>query len=117
MVREAYRQAFGRQHTATYGRPAGWLLLTSAIEKVFFPAALLIMMLVGNWEAFWVTLAFESLVGMIALVTVTKGQRVQYFFKGLAVVPVRYALLASEVVTLGRFAIDLWVTRNRKWRK
>ena len=117
VVREAYRQAFGRQHTAIYGRPAGWLLLTSAIEKVFFPTALLIMMLVGNWEAFWVTLAFESLIGMIALVTVTKGHRVQYFFKGLAVVPVRYALLASEVVTLGRFAIDLWVTRNRKWRK
>jgi hypothetical protein len=117
VVREAYRQAFGRRHTAIYGRPAGWLLLTSAIEKVFFPTALLIMMLVGNWEAFWVTLAFESLIGMIALVTVTKGHRVQYFFKGLAVVPVRYALLASEVVTLGRFAIDLWVTRNRKWRK
>ena len=117
VVREAYRQAFGRQHTATYGRPVGWLLLTSVVEKVFFPTALLIMMLVGNWEAFWVTLAFESLIGVIALVTVTKGQRVQYFFKGLAVIPVRYALLASEVVTLGRFAIDLWVTRNRKWRK
>jgi len=117
MVREAYRQAFGRQHTAVYGRPVGWLLMTSAVEKVFFPTALLIMMLVGNWEAFWVSLAFESLIGMIALVTVTKGHRVQYFFKGLAVVPVRYALLASELVTLGRFAIDLWVTRNRKWRK
>jgi hypothetical protein len=91
--------------------------MTSAIEKVFFPTVLLSMMLVGNWEAFWVTIAAETAIALTALVIVTKGQRVEYFFKGLAVVPIRYGLLASELVTLGRFAIDLWVTRNRKWRK
>jgi hypothetical protein len=42
---------------------------------------------------------------------------VQYFFKGLAVLPLRYLLIASELVTLGRFTTDLWLTRNRKWRK
>ncbi|HXW08888.1 MAG TPA: glycosyltransferase [Vicinamibacterales bacterium] len=117
IVREAYRQAFGRQHTLEYGRPAGWLLMTSAIEKVFFPTVLLTMILVRNWEGFWVTIAAETAISLTALVVVTKGERLQYFFKGLAVVPIRYALLASELVTLGRFAIDLWVTRNRKWRK
>lgn len=117
IVREPYRQAFGRRHTLTHGRPAGWLLLTGAIEKVFFPTVLVIMLLLRSWEGFWLTIAFESLISLTALVLVTKGQRLEYLVKGLAIIPMRYALLLSELVTLGRFAVDLWVTRNRKWRK
>ena len=117
VVREPYRQAFGRQHTLTYGRPAGWLLFTGAIEKVFFPTVLLMMLILRNWEGFWLTVACESVISPAALVIVTKGQRLEYLLKGVAVIPMRYALLLSELVTLGRFAIDLWVTRNRKWRK
>ena len=116
-AREAYRQPFGREHTLRYGRPVGWLLMTSLIEKIFFPTVLLTMALWGNWEAFWVTVACESIIALMALVIVTRGQRLEYFFKGLAVVPLRYALVVSELVTLGRFAVDLWITRNRKWRK
>lgn len=114
---EAYRQPFGRVYTQRNGRPAGWLLAAAAMEKVFFPTALVMMLLLQQWEAFWVTVACETLIGLAALVIVTPGQRLQYFFKGLAAFPVRYALLASELVTLGRFAADLWITRNRKWRK
>ena len=116
-AREAYRQPFGREYTLRYGRPVGWLLMTSLIEKIFFPTVLLTMALWGNWEAFWVTVACESIIALMALVIVTRGQRLEYFFKGLAVVPLRYALVVSELVTLGRFAVDLWITRNRKWRK
>jgi hypothetical protein len=117
VVREAYRQPFGRQYTARLGRPVGWLLLASALEKVFFPTALLVMVLLRYWEALAVTVAFESLVALTALVIVTKGERVQYFLKGIVVWPLRYVLIASELVTLGRFATDLWVTKDRKWRK
>jgi len=46
-----------------------------------------------------------------------KGHRLEYVVKGLAVVPIRYALMTSELVTLARFASDLWITNNRKWRK
>ncbi len=116
-VGEAYRQPFGREHTRRFGRPVGWLLAAGAIEKVFFPVALLIMLLLREWEAFFVTVAAESVVALTALVLITKGQRLQYFFKGLAVVPLRYVLIASELVTVGRFAVDLWITNNRKWRK
>jgi glycosyltransferase involved in cell wall biosynthesis len=116
-VREQYRQPFGREHTRQFGRPVGWLLAAGLIEKIFFPIALLLMLVLAQWEAFFVTLGFESLIAIAALVIVTKGQRVQYFFKGLAVLPLRYLLIASELVTLGRFTTDLWLTRNRKWRK
>ena len=116
-VGEPYRQPFGREYTRRFGRPVGWLLLAGAIEKVFFPVALLIMLLWRQWEALFVTIGAESLVALAALVLITKGERLQYFFKGLAVIPLRYVVIASELVTVGRFAVDLWISKNRKWRK
>ena len=114
---EPYRQAFGRKRTLEYGRPVGWLLLSAAMEKVFFPTALLIMMILANWEGVWLTIAIETAISVLALVIVAREARLQYLVKGLAVVPIRYGLLAWDLVTLGRFATDLWVTENRKWRK
>jgi glycosyltransferase involved in cell wall biosynthesis len=117
VAREPYRQAFGRERTESHGRPAGWILMMSAIEKVFFPTALLIMLIDRNWEALAVTVACETAVCVGALALVMKGQRLEYTLKALAVTPIRYALLGSELVTIGRFASDLWITNNRKWRK
>ena len=117
VIREPYRQAFGRQHTVQYGRPAGWMLLMSAVEKVFFPTALLIMLLVRNWEGLAVTIAAETLITVAVLALIMKGHRLEYIAKGLAVVPIRYGLMTSELVTFARFGKDLWITNNRKWRK
>ena len=117
IVREAYRQGFGRNRTAEFGRPAGWTLLMSAVEKIFFPTAVIIMLILGNWEALAVTAAAETAVCAAALAYVMEGKRLEYALKALAATPIRYALLVSEVVTIGRFAADLWVTNNRKWRK
>jgi glycosyltransferase involved in cell wall biosynthesis len=117
IAREPYRQAFGRSRTLTHGRPAGWILLMSAVEKVFFPTVLLVMLILGNWEGLAVTVGFETAVCVFALALVMKGARLEYVLKGLAVTPLRYALLATEPVTIARFAFDLWVTGNRSWRK
>ena len=116
-VGEPYRQPFGREYTRRYGRPVGWLLVAGAVEKIFFPVALLLMLLLRQWEALLVTMAAESAVALAALVLVTKGQRLQYFIKGLAVIPLRYVVIAAELITVGRFATDLWITKNRNWRK
>lgn len=116
-IGEPYRQAFGRARTEELGRPAGWILAMSAVEKVFFPATLLIMVILRLWEPLAVTVAAETAICMLALFLVMKGRRLQYVLKGLLVTPIRYALLASELITLGRFASDLWLTGNRKWRK
>jgi len=117
VVREPYRQGFGRDRTASHGRPAGWILAMSAAEKVFFPTTLLIMLILRHWEALAVTVACETAVCVAALMFVMKGRRLEFLLKGIAVTPVRYALLGSELVTIGRFASDLWITKNRKWRK
>jgi glycosyltransferase involved in cell wall biosynthesis len=117
IIREPYRQAFGRARTEELGRPAGWILAMSAVEKVFFPVTLLIMAILGWWEALAVTVLAETAVCLFALSLVMKGKRLEYIFKGLLATPIRYALLGSELITLARFATDLWITGNRKWRK
>jgi hypothetical protein len=117
LVQEPYRQAFGREHTKTYGRPAGWVVLLSAIEKVGFPAVLLVMALLGHWEALFITVLADTLLIVTTLVVVMKKRRLEHLVKGIVITPVRYALLAFELVTIARFASDVWLTRNRRWRK
>jgi glycosyltransferase involved in cell wall biosynthesis len=117
VIREPYRQAFGRARTAELGRPAGWIMAMSAMEKVFFPVSLLIMVILGWWEPIAITAAAETAACLFALALVTEGRRLEYFLKGIAVTPIRYGLLALELITLGKFATDLWITGNRKWRK
>jgi len=116
-INEPYRQAFGSGHTRRYGRAAGWALLSAAIEKIGFPAAMLALILVRNWEGLFITVAAETLIAVSALALVMKGRRLEYLLKGIAVTPIRYALLAWELVTIARFASDMWLTGNRSWRK
>ncbi len=114
---EQYRQPFGSDYTRKFGRPIGWVLFMSAFEKVAFPTALLIMLLLQLWEPLAITLLAETAVSTGILVTLAKGKRLEYFFKGVLVTPLRYAVLLFDLVTMGRFAADLWIFRNRKWRK
>jgi hypothetical protein len=116
-IQEPYRQPFGSAQTLRYGRPAGWVLMSSAVEKIAFPSVLLAMALLGNWEGLLITVCAETLLTTAALMIAMKGQRLEYLVKGIAVTPIRYALLAFELVTIARFTSDLWVTKNRSWRK
>jgi glycosyltransferase involved in cell wall biosynthesis len=114
---EQYRQPFGIDYTIKYGRPIGWVLFMSAFEKVAFPTVLLIMILLRLWVPLAITLAAETAIATGILVTVAKEHRVGYLFKGLLVTPLRYGVLFFDLVTIGRFAADLWIFRSRRWRK
>ena len=116
-IQEPYRQAFGHQHTRVYGRPAGWTLLSSAVEKIGFPTVMVVTTIFGNWEGLVITVGAETLISVTALAVVMKGRRLEYVVKGIVVTPIRYALLVSELVTIARFASDMWLTGNRRWRK
>ncbi|MCB1034767.1 MAG: glycosyltransferase [Acidobacteria bacterium] len=116
-VKEPYRQPFGQEYTRRYGRPVGWVLLMGAVEKISFPTVLVILMILGMWQGLWVTLVAETVVSLTVLTLVSKGHRVEYLFKGLLVTPLRYASLLYDLVTIGRFASDVWVRRERSWRK
>ncbi len=116
-IAEQYRQPFGEKYTLEYGRPIGWAMFLSAIEKIGFPTALIIMILLRMWEPLAVTLLAEVIVSLAVLAVVAKGQRLEMVAKGLIMTPVRYAMILADTITIGRFAGDLWITGNRKWRK
>ncbi|HUF88648.1 MAG TPA: glycosyltransferase [Gemmatimonadota bacterium] len=116
-VSEPYRQAFGEAVTKRLGRPMGWVVLMGIVEKLFFPAVIIIMMLLGLWEALLVTIVAEILLASTLLAISAPGQRVEYFFKCILITPVRYASLMLDFVTALRFAADLWIFGSRKWRK
>lgn len=116
-IKEQYRQPFGEKATLEYGRPVGWAMFLGAAEKIGFPTALIILVALGMWEPLAVTVLAEMIVSLTVLVVTSKGQRLSMFFKGLIVTPVRYVLMVADTFTMARFAIDLWITGNRKWRK
>lgn len=116
-IAEPYRQPFGVEYTKRNGRPIGWVLLTSAIEKIAFPASLIIMIALRAWEPLVITVVAETIIALGALVIVARGQRLEYLGKGLLISPLRYGLIFWDAITISRFAKDLWITRNRKWRK
>jgi glycosyltransferase involved in cell wall biosynthesis len=116
-IKEQYRQPFGMDYTLKYGRPIGWVLLMSALEKVAFPTALTIMIILRMWEPLAITLLAETAVSVSILTIIAKGRRLEYFLKAILVTPLRYAVILFDLITLGRFAADLWIFRNRRWRK
>ena len=116
-IREAYRQPFGVAHTQREGRPAGWIPFLAAFEKIAFPTALLVMIILQLWEPLIVTLIAEMAIAVGILTAISKGRRVKAFIQGILMTPIRYASLLYDLVTIGRFATDLWITGNRKWRK
>jgi hypothetical protein len=116
-VQEAYRQPFGQSFTKRDGRPFGWVPFLSALEKISLPTVLIIMALFRWWEALWVTLLAEVLLSSFILAWVTPEAPFKTFAKSILMAPIRYSLILQEVMTIGRFALDLWVTGNRKWRK
>lgn len=116
-VKEPYRQPFSDAYTRQYGRPIGWVMFMSALEKISFPAAMLILILLGMWEALAITLVAESLVSLSVLTVVAKGNRLEFFLKGVAMTPVRYVVILFDFFTMLRFAYDIWISKNTRWRK
>ena len=116
-IHEAYRQPFGDAYTREYGRPIGWVMFMSALEKISFPTVMIVFMLLGMWEALGISLLAESLVALFALVISAKGNRWEFFFKGIALTPVRYMVILFDFVTMLRFAADIWIFKNNRWRK
>jgi glycosyltransferase involved in cell wall biosynthesis len=116
-IKEQYRQPFGDDYTRQYGRPIGWVMFLSAFEKVSFPTVFLILMLLGMWEALGITLLAESLVSLIALTASAKGYRWEFLLKGILLTPVRYMVILFDFFTMLRFAADVWIFKNTRWRK
>ena len=116
-IKEQYRQPFGEAYTREYGRPIGWVMFFSALEKISFPTVVVIMMLLGMWKILGITLVAESLLSWIILILVSRGNRWEFLLKGVVMTPVRYMVIAFDFFTMFRFASDIWIFRDKRWRK
>lgn len=117
-VQEPYRQAFGTNTTKQYGRPMGWVIFVSLIEKTFFPATLLVMIILKMWWALGLTMVIETTISVVLLTAVSnKGERLNYFIKGIFATPIRYMSIMFDLYTMSRFAADIWIINNKGWRK
>ena len=137
-IKEQYRQGFGENVTKKYGRPLGWVIFTSLVEKMFFPIVLLLMVVLQWWEALIVTIIAETIVYLVSLIYVGKkhslmlssnnsqtnndlkitfGGRFKFFLQGILVTPIRYFNLIVDFFTILRFSFDIWITKDKSWRK
>lgn len=127
-VKEAYRQAFGDNITHEVGRPMGWVPFMGAVEKIAFPTTMLIMLWLQLWEPLLITIIGESIlsVGILLIISRRKDEvkrykswlrGVEYFFKGVFLIPVRYLSLLFDLVTISIFAFQVWGSGERRWRK
>ena len=116
-IQEAYRQAFGVEYTQKYGRNIGWFVFTTLCEKISYPTFLLIFILLQYWEPLLITIGAEVSIYTFIIMTMHKNRRIRNFFKSITYTPIRYSQLMFELVVMGKFMIDLWFTKNRRWRK
>jgi hypothetical protein len=116
-IQEAYRQPFGEDFTKRDGRPFGWVPFLSALEKISLPTVLIIMAIFHWWEALAVTVIAEVLLSTLILAWVSPENPFKAALKSILMAPIRYLLIVQETFTILRFAADLWITGNRKWRK
>ena len=116
-IAEPYRQAFGDQQTTQYGRPMGWVILLSLVEKTLFPTTLLVMLLLQAWEPLLITMLAETVISVGILAYLNKGKRFEYIFKGVLATPIRYSSIMFDLVTMLIFIKDIWFGKKKGWRK
>ncbi len=116
-IKEPYREAFGDNVTLQYGRPMGWVIFVSLLEKTLYPTTLLMFIMFQAWEILGLTVALETLISVTILTAISKGNRLVYFVKGIVATPMRYLSILFDLYTMTRFAIDIWFTKKKGWRK
>ena len=116
-IAEAYRQAFGVEYTQKYGRNIGWFIFTTACEKLSYPTFIVVMCILGFWFPLIITLGAEVLLYAVIITFMHKNRRIRNFLKAILYTPIRYSQIMFELVVIGKFMVDLWVTKNRRWRK
>ncbi len=117
-VKEAYRQAFGTEYTHKYGRPIGWTIMLSLIEKISFPVIILLLMALRRWEMLAWTLGAEIVVLLVVTyILAHRFKRIDYLWRAVVATPIRYFTTLFDLVIFIAFLIDIWVVKDFKWRK
>jgi glycosyltransferase involved in cell wall biosynthesis len=117
-VKEAYRQAFGTNYTHRYGRPIGWTIMLSLIEKISFPIIILVLIGLRRWEMLAWTLGAEIVVLLaVTYILAHRFKRIDYLWRAVVATPVRYFAALFDLFIFGVFLADIWIVKDFKWRK
>jgi glycosyltransferase involved in cell wall biosynthesis len=113
---DGYRQPFGLRFLNQLGRPSGWLIFLGIFEKVSFSLVLLLFVVLSAFWPLVLTVVFETAMFTLFLVIFSKNRRLEFAIKGVVITPLRYGMIAVDLIVLVRFLFDL-VTARRGWRK
>lgn len=116
-IKEPYRQAFGVEYTKKYGRPIGWYIFLSAVEKITYPTVILMLIYFKLWFALLLTYSIEVLLCATIVAITHRNRKVKNFFKSIITSPIRYAILMYDIFVILYFIKDLVFAKNRKWKK
>jgi len=115
-IAEAYRQPFGERLTREQGRPIGWVLMCTALEKLALPAILLTLLAAGQVSLVGWLLALEMAVWLGVLLVVARERRLGFALRGLLVAPLRYLAMVADVAGVFGFMHERWHTRGQRRR-
>ncbi|MDD7986805.1 glycosyltransferase family 2 protein [Lentisphaera marina] len=107
----------GHEYTHLYGRDIGVIIFTGLCEKLAFPIVFLVLIFGQMWEPLVLTMLGEALISTTILVFCIKRKRLKMFFEALLITPIRYLVMLFDIVVMFRFAKDIWIGKERHWRK
>lgn len=115
--KEPFPRAFSIEYTRKYGRPIGWVILLSLLEKILFPLVIILLIVFQMWEALFITLGAETLALLLISYFISHTGGLRYAWRALLATPMRYGALIFDVFTMGRFLFDITLFRTHRWRK
>ena len=116
-LREDAHGEEGHEYTHLYGRDIGVVILTGVCEKLAFPIIFLMLIVFQLWEPLFLTMLGETLISTTILVLCLKKKRLKMFCEAILITPVRYFMMLFDIVVMFKFAKDLWISKDRHWRK
>lgn len=103
--------------TKEKGRLIGVFIFAALFEKISYPNIIIIMMIIGWWKILGITLGIEIGIYIICILLMYKKNKFLNLLKALFLSPIRYAYLLWDTYIILNFTKDIWITRNRKWKK
>ena len=107
----------GHEYTHLYGRDIGVVIFTGLCEKLAFPIVFLSLISFQLWEPLFLTMLGEAIISTTILVVCIRKKRIKIFFEALLITPIRYLVMLFDIVVMFKFARDIWVSKERHWRK
>jgi hypothetical protein len=94
-----------------------WYIFATAIEKIVFPTLLVVLIILKCWFILLLTFILETSLRACTVLFLHQTHRFKYFLRTYLFSPINYLQILFDLIVLAQFISDLWITKNRRWRK